>query len=61
MCTTPEHQASYVVADVGRVVCPICQTTVPSPRPQGPLRFRVGLGEHVEVQEHFGPKPSLPA
>jgi len=61
LCATPEHQPSYVVADVGRVFCPVCQADVPSPRPSGPQHAAADVGERVPVRESFGrPKTTDP-
>lgn len=51
LCTTPEHQPSYVVASVGRVVCPLCDADVPSPRPGGAVHDSASIGEVVKVTE----------
>ncbi len=53
-CTTPEHQPSYVVARVGRVVCPLCNADVPSPHPAGPQHVKIDVIEDVSFSEQIG-------
>jgi hypothetical protein len=53
-CTTPEHQPRYLVADVGRVMCPICKADVPSPRPEGARHEGVHVTETIIVKDRTG-------